>query len=205
MAGRTPTKGNLMSAKNSLKMAAMGYDLLDRKRKLLLRELSQLTEKENALKSEISDTFSSAYVALREANITMGIDRVGALAASIPEVHDIDIKFYSVMGVEIPMVRATGEVRIRPSMSLYQTNLSLDEARHHFIRVRDLTLKLAEVRSGVKRLQQNVMKTQTRANALKNIMIPRYTGLIAEISAALEEKEREEFARLKVIKRIISR
>ena len=45
-------------------------------------------------------------------------------------------------------------------------------------------------------------KTQKRANALKNITIPRYEALTKDIQNALEEKEREEFTRLKVIKRM---
>ena len=51
------------------------------------------------------------------------------------------------------------------------------------------------------RLAMNIRKTQKRANALKNITIPTYTVLVKDISNALEEKEREEFTRLKVIKR----
>ena len=43
---------------------------------------------------------------------------------------------------------------------------------------------------------------QKRANALKNITIPHYEQLTKDISNALEEKEREEFTRLKVIKRM---
>ena len=41
---------------------------------------------------------------------------------------------------------------------------------------------------------------EKRANALKNITIPHYTQLSKDIADALEEKEREEFTRLKVIK-----
>ena len=48
----------------------------------------------------------------------------------------------------------------------------------------------------------NIKKTQKRANALKNITIPAYETLTKDISNALEEKEREEFTRLKVIKRM---
>ena len=44
-------------------------------------------------------------------------------------------------------------------------------------------------------------KTQKRANAIKNIMIPRYTDLTKHIQNALEEKDREEFTRLKLIKK----
>ena len=50
------------------------------------------------------------------------------------------------------------------------------------------------------RLAATIKKTQKRANALRNIVIPGYREIIASISEALEEKEREEFARLKVIK-----
>jgi len=45
-----------------------------------------------------------------------------------------------------------------------------------------------------------IRKTQKRANALKNIMIPTYREQVKFISSALEEKEREEFSRQKIIK-----
>ena len=37
-----PTKGNLMLAKNSLTLAKQGYDLMDKKRNILIRELMDL-------------------------------------------------------------------------------------------------------------------------------------------------------------------
>ena len=55
------------------------------------------------------------------------------------------------------------------------------------------------------RLANNIKKTQKRANALKNITIPTYEALTTNIQNALEEKEREEFTRLKVIKRMQSK
>lgn len=201
----TPTKSNLMNARNSLKMAMQGYDMLDLKRKLLMRELAKQADQEKLLQEELQVTLAAAKAALRESNVRMGLDRVAALAASIPEINDIDIKFYSVMGVEIPVVRQNSKQERKPHMSLYKTNLSLDEAAFHFSKVRDLCLRYAEVHSAVERLNRNIHKTQTRANALKNIMIPRYTRIIAEVSDAIEEKERGEFSRLKAIKKIVER
>ncbi|WP_304943212.1 V-type ATP synthase subunit D, partial [Vallitalea guaymasensis] len=55
--------------------------------------------------------------------------------------------------------------------------------------------------NAIYRLAINIKRTQKRANALKNIMIPRYTDLTKHIQNALEEKEREEFTRLKMIKK----
>ena len=58
------------------------------------------------------------------------------------------------------------------------------------------------VENSAYRLAANIKKTQKRANALKNITIPHYEQLTKDITNALEEKEREEFTRLKVIKRM---
>lgn len=54
--------------------------------------------------------------------------------------------------------------------------------------------------NSVYRLADAIKKTQKRANALKNIMIPRFTATVKFITEALEEKDREEFSRMKVIK-----
>lgn len=64
----------------------------------------------------------------------------------------------------------------------------------------ELTVVLAEVENSVYRLANTIRKTQKRANALKNISIPRFEETIKFISESLEEKEREEFSRQKVIK-----
>ncbi len=199
----TPTKSNLINARNSLRMATQGYDMLDLKRRLLMRELAGYTEKEKRIEEELRTALAEAYDVLKEANVRMGLERVGALAASIPEINDIDIKFYSVMGVEIPIVRRLSKPERKPHMSLYKTDLSLDEAAFRFSRVTELCMKYAEVLSAVERLGRSIRKTRTRANALKNIMIPRYTKMTAEISEAIEEKERGEFSRLKAIKKLV--
>lgn len=71
--------------------------------------------------------------------------------------------------------------------------------------MKELTIKLSVVENSAYRLAINIRKTQKRANALKNITIPLYTKRVQDISNALEEKEREEFTRLKVIKRNMSK
>ena len=67
--------------------------------------------------------------------------------------------------------------------------------------MKELTADLATVETSAYRLAESIKKTQKRANALKNITIPSYQALVKDITNALEEKDREEFTRLKVIKR----
>lgn len=195
-----PTKGNLMLAKNSLALATQGYDLMDKKRNILIRELMELTQKAQDIQKEIDVTFKTAYAALQKANIEMGIMNVENISYTVPEETGIRIKYRSIMGTEIPLVEAPPPQN-RPTYDFFHSTMALDEAVYNFSRVKELTIKLATVETSAYRLAASIIKTRKRANALQNITIPRYTELVKTIQTALEEKEREDFTRLKVIKR----
>ena len=194
-----PTKGNLMISKNRLALSKVGYELMDKKRNILVREMMTLIEQARELQANIGETFSSAYLALQNANITLGINTVQQISKAIELEDTIDIKVRSIMGVEIPIIGKI-DSNPKPQYGIARTNMSLDEAYEKFLKVKQLTLILAEVENAIYRLAINIKRTQKRANALQNIMIPRYEKLTKDITNALEEKEREEFTRLKMIK-----
>jgi V/A-type H+-transporting ATPase subunit D len=196
-----PTKGNLIITKNSLALARQGYGLMDKKRNILIRELMALIDQAKDIQKEIDTTFTAAYKALQKANIELGIEYVQEIADSIPVEDGIQIKTRSVMGTEIPLVRCE-EKPLSLTYAYYSTRESLDIARQNFKKVKELTIKLSMVENSAYRLATNIKKTQKRANALKNITIPNLETLTKNITDALEEKEREEFTRLKVIKRM---
>ena len=195
-----PTKGNLMLAKNSLMLARQGYDLMDKKRNILLKELMGLIDEAKDIQEEIDATFTKAYTCLQRANIEHGISKVQELAFTVPIEDSLKMQTRSIMGTEIPLVQHE-EAPINPTYAYYNTRESLDDARVKFDKVKELTIKLSMVENSAYRLANNIKKTQKRANALKNITIPTYETLTKDITNALEEKEREEFTRLKVIKR----
>ena len=196
-----PTKGNLILAKNSLALASQGDVLMDKKRNILLRELMGLIDQAKDIQAEIDATFTSAYKALERANIELGINFVQEIATSMPVDDTIRIKTRSIMGTEIPLVQHDPTP---PALTyaLYSTKESLDDARMQFEKVKELTIKLSMVENSAYRLAGSIRKTQKRANALKNITIPTYQNLVTNITNSLEEKDREEFTRLKVIKRM---
>lgn len=198
-----PTKGNLMLAKNSLALAHQGYDLMDKKRNILLKELMSLIDEAKDIQEEIDQTFTKAYACLQRANIEHGISKVRELAFTVPIEDSIRIQTRSIMGTEIPHVKYDAKQNDL-TYSFSTTRESTDIAREAFREVKDLTIKLSMVENAAYRLATNIKKTQKRANALKNITIPMYSNLVYTISNALEEKEREEFTRLKVIKRMKS-
>lgn len=195
-----PTKGNLILAKNSLALAKQGYELMDKKRNILIRELMELIDKADKIQGEILYTYKTAYNSLQRANIDVGISNVMEVAGAVPIEDGVSIKIRSIMGCEIPHIRLE-ERQIKPSYSFYGSTDAIDAARIAFEKVKRLSIELAEIENSAYRLAYNVKKTQKRANALQNITIPHYEELTKTITNALEEKEREEFTRLKVIKR----
>ena len=205
MAQTAPTKGNLNAAKRSRALADNGYELMDRKRNILIREIMGLIDEAEDLQARIDRTFSEAYASMRLAEISMGGSAQSG-ANAVPIDDSFSIRFRSVMGVELPVVSAEPEVSSTPQISsgppygLAFTSSDLDDAYFKFAEVKELIRELAETENCIYRLAYAIKKAQKRANALQNIVIPGLDSEIARISDALEEKEREEFVRLKVVK-----
>ena len=193
-----PTKGNLIALKNSLALARNGYDLMDRKRNILVRETMELIEGAKEIQTKIVDAYIIAYDALQKANIDLGaVDRI---ALTCPVDDSLKIYNRSVMGVVIPKA----EIDPQKEVNLFgyaATSQSFDIAVQKFNEVKALTVRLAEIESSIFRLSAAIRRTQKRANALKNIVIPRFISQVSNISDVLDEREREEFSHLKVIKR----
>jgi V/A-type H+-transporting ATPase subunit D len=192
-----PTKGNLINTKKSLELANVGFELLDRKRNIIIREMMTLIDRAAHVQEQIDDCYEQAYLALQRANIAHGV--VSDIAAAVPEENGLSLTSRSVMGIEIPIVRLETQP-LELSYGFMFSSALWDEAYIKFDSVKKLTAQLAEIENSVYRLATAVNKTQKRANALKNIIIPRLSSTVKTITDSLEEKEREDFSRLKVIK-----
>ena len=192
-----PTKGNLIAMKKSLQLANLGYNLMDQKRNVLIKEMMTLLDDVKLIRDRITSSYQEAYDALQEANISMGL--ITDIVNSTPEDYGISIAYRSVMGVEIPKI-AYDKQPLKMTYDIERSNSKVDYAYNCFYNVKQLTVYQQRLENSVYRLANTIRKTQKRANALRNISIPRFESTIKVISEALEEKEREEFTRQKVIK-----
>ena len=192
-----PTKGNLIASKKSLDLATMGYDLMDRKRNILIREMMEQVESVKKIRDDIEKVYSEAYYALSEANMSLGL--ISDIVDAVPIDDGIHVTYRSVMGVELPKI-TYDEPSLELTYGLDRANSKLDYCYRCFTKVKQLTIVLVQVENSVYRLANAIMKTQKRANALKNIVIPNMESTVKFITESLEEKEREEFSRQKVIK-----
>ena len=175
-----PTKGNLILAKNSLALSRQGFELMDKKRNILIREMMDLIDQAKDIQTQIDETFRTAYAALQKANMEIGIAFVQQISYTVPVENSIRIKTRSVMGTEIPLVEYDAQSTNTPTYAYYSTKMSLDQAKAEFEKVKELSIRLSMIENAAIRLAANIKKTQKRANALKNITIPRYETLTTE-------------------------
>lgn len=138
MAGIVPTKSNLMAAQKSLKLAKLGYELMDRKKNILIKELLSLAADAKTIRADTEKAFSEAYESLRHAEMTLG--RCGTFAMSVPIDDGLSLSAHSVMGVELPDIRYK-EQKSYPYFGFDCTNAYLDEAYRSFNKAKALAVK----------------------------------------------------------------
>lgn len=195
----TPTRANLIKAKEALDFSKKGFGLLDKKRTVLIREVMTLLEKADRIQKKVQEKFKEGYEALQVVNLTFGVHQVEEIALSVAVDEQIDILCRSVMGVDVPAVSFQEKIS-HPTYGFYRTNPAMDKAVKLFQEIRILIYELAEVENSVYKLAMEIKKTAKRANALDKIQIPKYQQAVKEIQEVLEEKEREDFFRLKKVK-----
>jgi len=191
-----PTKKNLQAAKYKLYLATQGYDLLDRKHKTYLQELALIENTTKQLKNQLISRLKVSKNLLNRTKLEIRKKRLKKITQKIVIDTSVIITFRSIMGIKVPIIEEM--VEKKPPYNLYEGSISLDETFLAWQEVKILLLRLAELQTAIKYIKAGMKKAQKRASALKNITIPKYEDQIKYISNQLEERERDELARIKL-------
>jgi V/A-type H+/Na+-transporting ATPase subunit D len=199
----SPTRINLIQTKKTLNLAESGREVLERKRDILLRELRNSIYEAERTREELSADLRKAYQDLRDANLAKGSETVNSVALGSSLEANYFIDFKSIMGVTVPSVEFQGELDVKPDYGFANTSVELDKAFKHFRSILNLIADLARAEGTTFQIANDVRRTQRRVNALNYVLIPMYRKTAKWIELVLEEKDREEFVRTKIIKRVI--
>ncbi len=195
-----PTKLELIRIRRSLQVAQNVYRILEDKRDILVRRLNELIEEAEGARRKLIEPLMKAYDALHESLLSMGPLRLQSIVANIPETVSVRAKSRTIIGINIPIVESDGG-KIELTYGFADTSVSLDEAASMFRELVSIICKAAELENAIFRLADELKKTQRLLNALEHVVIPRYREAIKFISMRLDEREREDFVKLKHIKR----
>lgn len=193
------TKSALLALKRQLAFAEEGYALLDQKRELLLLELEARRGRAAAARREAEEALRKAFAALRSALLDAGsaaVDRaaLGALPAAPAEIRERRL-----MGVRVP--EASGAEREEgAAFGPGGVPAAADAARRLFAEALPRLAVLAGLETAAFRLAAELKKTQRRCNALSKKVIPDCRETIVFLGGSLEEREREAYVILKMIR-----
>ena len=185
-----PTKSNLLREKERLALAEEGYELLERKREILMLELMKRIDEARALEREMGRRAGSAYPVLRRMLLAAGRDNARELASGVRADFAVRERRVLVSGISMPALAAVAPER-RLQSSFMNSSADSDETAAEFSAMLELVAAMAGVRAIVWRLAKEVRKTQRRVNALEKMVIPESKAIKSYIEDSLEERERE--------------
>ncbi len=195
-----PTKNNLMKIKGKLKLSSQGQELLEKKKIILEMEKEKHKKNLQEKRENLEKLFNEGINKIKIASIDIGLEELKDISEEVDFKQKIDIKYKTVMGVEIPSIIYEKQKQ-KIMIGLYNTNIQVDEAIEIFTKIKTEIIELAEIENTILRINKAIEKVKKRSNALKDIIIPEEKQQIKTIEGILEEREREEFSRLKIIKK----
>ena len=194
------TKIELLKYKRSSQVAIMVQKILDDKRKVLLKNIEEMITEANKARGGIWDPLQDVYKSVNDAYLSLGTSTVDSVAQSTPAVMEVDTKVKRIVDVSIPTLNVTEKDTKSMPYGFADTNSSIDRAAKQIKALLPKICKAAEYENSIFALAKALEKTQKLLNALENVIIPQYRLRIKFILSTLEEREREEFARLKKVK-----
>ncbi len=201
--GINPTRMELLKLKDREKLAVKGHSLLKEKRNALIMEFFNILERVKGSRENVEEILKEAYKDLTAAQVVMGDLAVKKSAMSVKESVEIDIDSRSVMGVVVPLIESQTSQRtmVERGYGFLDTSVKLDEAASKFEESLKLIIELGEIEKTIILLAGEIESTKRRVNALEHIIIPKLENTVKYIEMRLEEMERENFVRLKMIKK----
>ena len=196
----TATKIELFKYKRSNQVASMVQKILDDKRKVLLKNIEEMISEAQKTRGGIWEPLQEIYESVNESYLSLGVATVDSVAQSTPGVMEVESDVKRVVDVTIPVLTVTEKDTKSIPYGFADTNASIDRGAKLIKDLLPKICKAAEYENSIFSLAKALEKTQKLLNALENVIIPQYKQRVRFILATLEEREREEFARLKKVK-----
>lgn len=201
------TRMELLAREAQIELATQGRNLLEQKRTALMKELLKTVDAVMERSEALQVAATVAHEALARAEAMAGTEAVRAAALAARSEFPLEVRTRSVMGVRVPDIEQRRAARPLSGRgySYVGTSITIDEAAEAFENEVDIMMRLAESELRLTRLAGEIQRTSRRLNALDHLLIPRLERERNLIQGALDERERSDRFRLKLIKRILQR
>ena len=194
-----PTKINLIRLKQRKKVVERIRKLLEDKRDILLMYLRKAISDYQKYYDQYSEHLERAYQYLQMAEVQSGVLTTKQEVAYVPESLRAQIFLRTAFGVKIPVVEFERGLRTTALSNLFSSPY-LDKANKELEEALKYLNKAINAEMSMYRIMGELRRTQRLINAVKYSILPEIESNIKFIKRALDDQQREEFVRLKLIR-----
>lgn len=201
------TRMELLGHKAQITLAKQGRDLLEQKRTALLKEFMHVADTVMEHSEVLQQTAAEARLALARAEAVAGTEAVSSAALASTSSFSLQVTTANVMGVQVPHIeqKRAGRHALDRGYSVVGTSITIDETASAFEAQVDAIIQLADSELRLTRLAAEIQRTSRRLNALDHFLIPELETEKNQIQMALDEQERTDHFRFKLMKRILEK
>lgn len=213
-----PSRMVLQQIKARLAGAKKGHSMLKKKSDALLVRFRSILKEILEKKHGAGDELSEAMISLALAKYAFGEELRHTVVENV-DVASLRVRMLpdNVAGVTIPVfskLGTDGEEELAAAVAgkggaagkggialagLSKGGQQIQDSRQSFTSTLDLLVQLASLQTSFIILDEAIRLTNRRVNALENVVKPKLDNTIAYIISELDEMEREEFFRLKLV------
>ena len=150
---------------------------------------------------------TNARHALARAEAIAGKETVCSAALASRAELPLQVTTTRIMGVKVPYIEQKHVSRsmLGRGFAITDMSITIDEAASAFESEVEAIIELAEMELRLTRLAEEIQRTSRRLNALEHFLIPRLKAECEFIQIVLDERERADHFRLKLVKRALER
>src|SRR5271155_2761079 len=195
-----PTRMEYLRTIRRIAISRKGLKLLKLKRSALILEFFNMSKTVAELRSGLQAKLVKGYEGIHSSEMFVGPLRLEYESMRIPRIHELSLKSKNVMGVKIPQITSESSGQTGQEY-LLEIPAAVNQAIKAFQDLHQMVLDVAEKETALRKLLMEIEKTKRRSNAIENVLIPRLQANARYIKFRFDEMERENFTKLKTVKR----
>lgn len=195
-----PSRMAMTLMKGRLKGAQKGHSLLKKKADALQLRFRVILKKIVETKSLMGEVMKEAAFSLAEAKFTTGDFNQVVLQNVTRAQVKVRSRKDNVAGVTLPVFECYQEGTDTNELAgLARGGQKLGKLKKNYYESVKLLVELASLQTSFITLDAVIKVTNRRVNAIEHVIIPRIERTLTYINSELDEREREEFFRLKKV------
>ena len=203
MARTNPTRINLINLRKNIVLAKKGYDLLKRKREVLVIEFLKVLQDSTYDRNYMLEVLNNAYKTTAIASTYIGDFELEQASAFVDETNPVHIKIKNIMGVKVPEIQSGAQSQSE-TLNMMQQSIAVNDVSDSFKDLQKIVIDIAKREQSMKRIVLEIEKVKRRVNALDYILLPNLKKEAKYIQFRLEEIDRDTFSALKHVKKKLS-